>query len=215
MIRHSRLLVVLGAALCALAVAASPAAAINAIRIPGGEITKVVPGFTIRAFGGEVRIICNLTLRGRIASVINKAVAGRLPEGRIGQITEATTEVCVTNFGGFAEVTFLAEQNTPISLRYQAFLGMLPAITGILFRKLAFAFRVIEPVIIGNCLFRGMVDLLLTLPPVEGGGGRFFNPEAFVTPNAIPKTGGALCPEIVEVSGAGRVTPPQAAVLMD
>ncbi|HMJ03716.1 MAG TPA: hypothetical protein VK506_12295 [Conexibacter sp.] len=215
MVRHPRLLAALGAALCALAVAASPAAATRAIRIPGGPIQKVVEGFTIRAFGGEVRIICRLTLNGRLASVISKANAGRLPEGRMGRIEEGATEGCVTNFGGFAAVTILVDQETPISLRYQAFLGMLPAITGIRFRKLGFAFQVVEPVIIGACLYRGIVDLLLTIPPVEDGGGRIFNPEAFITPNAIAKTGGALCPEIVEVSGAGRVTPPQGAILID
>lgn len=215
MTRRPRLLVAACLALCSLALAASPAAAMRSIRIPGGEIKKVVEAFTVRAFGGEVTIICRLTLNGRIASVINKAFAGRLPEGRIGTIEGAATEGCITNFGGFAEVLILVEQEAPIPLRYQAFLGTLPNITGIRFRKLGFSFRVTEPVIIGACLYRGIVDLLLSFPPVESGEGRFFNPEAFVVPNAIPKTGGMLCPETVEVSGAGRVTPPQPAVLGD
>jgi hypothetical protein len=214
--RRTSCLVATAAALCSLALLASPALAAVAIRLqPSGAITKTVESFTIRAFGGEVRIICRLTLRGRVATIIDKAFAGRLPEGRIGQIEEAATEGCRSNFGGPAELTILVEPGAPIALRYQAFLGALPNIAGLLFRKLAFGFRVEEPFVLGACLYRGMVDLLLTFPPVEGGAGTRFNPEAFVTPNAIPKTGGMLCPEIIEVSGNGRVTPAQRAILLN
>jgi hypothetical protein len=214
--RRSSVVAAATVVLSSLALLTGTAAAMTAIRLqPGGEIKKVVEAFTVRAFGGEVRIICRLTLTGRLSTIINKASAGRLPEGRIGQIEGAATEGCRTNFGGEAEVTILVEAGAPIPLRYQAFLGMLPAITGILFRKLGFSFRLVEPVIIGTCLYRGMVDLLLTFPPVEGGEGRRFNPEAFVTPNAIPRFAGAECPETVELNGAGRVTPPQGAILVD
>lgn len=213
--RSRSFVVALATMVVLLAGLTSTAAATRSILIPGGEIKKVVEGFRIRAFGGEVSIICRLTLTGRLAQIINKATAGRLPEGRMGQIEEAATEGCVTNFGGFAEVTVLVSQEAPIPLRYQAFLGALPLIRGIRFRKLGFAFQVVEPVIIGACLYRGIVDLLLTIPPVEGGEGRRFNPEAFITPNAIPLAGGVMCPATVEVSGAGRVTPPQGGVLLD
>jgi hypothetical protein len=204
------------AGLASLAVGGATASAMTAIRLqPGGEIKKVVEAFTIRAFGGEVRIICRLTLSGRISTIVDKASAGVLPAGRIGQIEAGETAGCRTNFGGEAEVTILAEAGAPTPLRYQAFLGVLPAISGIVFRKLGFSFRVVEPVIIGACLFRGMVNLLLSFPPVEGGEGRRFNSEAFITPNAIPRFAGPICPEIVEVSGAGRVTPPQGAILVE
>jgi hypothetical protein len=216
MLRRSRAAAIAAAALCALALLTASASAALAIRVqPGGPITKTVDAFTVRAWGGEVTIICRLTLTGRISTIINKAGAGLLPEGRIGQIEGAATEGCRTNFGGEAELTVLVEPGAPVNLRYQAFLGVLPGIMGILFRKLAFAFQIVEPVIIGTCLYSGNVDLLLTFPPVEGGGGRKFNPERFVTPNAIPKTGGVLCPPTVEVSGAGRVIPGQGAILVE
>lgn len=202
---------------CAVAAFAAPAGAVRAIWIqPGGEIKKTVEAFTIRAFGGEVTIICKLTLTGSVTTApIEKASAGLLPEGRIGQIEGWAVERCRTNFGTPAELTVLVETGAPVDLRFQSFLGALPNITGVQFRKLGFAFRVVEPAVLGTCLYKGMVDLLLGFPPVEAGGGRRFTPERFITPNAIPRMSPAPCPEIVEVSGIGRVTPPQVAVLVN
>jgi hypothetical protein len=205
------------ASLCAVAAFAAPASAVRAIWIqPGGEIKKTVEAFTIRAWGGELTIICRLTLRGSITTApILKASAGVLPEGRIGQIEGWAVEGCRTNIGGPAELTVLVEAAAPVNLRFQAFLGALPNITGIQFRKLGFAFRIVEPMILGTCLYRGMVDLLMGFPPAEGGGGFRFTPERFVTPNAIPRMSPFPCPETVEVSGIGRVTPPQIAQLLN
>jgi len=218
MFRGPRLAAIAVASACALAVLAMPAGAVRAIQLqPGGEIKKTVEEFTIRAWGGELTIICELTLTGRLTTApIEKTSAGLLPEGRIGRIEGWEAEGCTTNIGGFAELTVLVEAAAPIQLRYQAFLGGLPNISGIQFRKLGFAFRIVEPVVLGNCLYRGMVGLLLSFPPVEGGGGFRYTPERFVIPNAIPRVSPAPCPEIVEVSGVtGRVTPPQVAVLVN
>jgi hypothetical protein len=217
MMRGPRMAGIAVAAVCAVAAFAAPAGAVRAIQLaPGGEIKKTVDAFTIRAWGGELTIICRLTLRGRLTTAaIEKTVAGLLPEGRIGQIDGWTAEGCVTNIGGPAELRVLVEPGTPVNLRYQAFLGALPNVTGIQFRKLGFAFRIFEPMILGACLYRGMVDLLLSFPPVEGGGGFTYTSERFITPNAIPRMSPAPCPETVEISGAGRVTPPQAAVLVN
>jgi hypothetical protein len=205
------------ASVCALAALAAPAGAMRAIWIqPGGEIKKTVEAFTIRAWGGELTITCELTLSGRLTTApIEKAWAGLLPQGRIGRIEAWAAEECRTNLGTPAELTVLVEEGAPVNLRYQAFLGVLPNVTGVLFRKLGFAFQIVEPMVLGTCLYRGMVDLLLGFPPVEGGGGRRFTPERFVVPNAVPRMSPAPCPEIVEVSGVGRVTPPQIAVLVD
>ncbi|MGN6189055.1 MAG: hypothetical protein ACTHOE_09160 [Conexibacter sp.] len=182
---------------------------------PGGEIKKTVEAFTIRAFGGEVTITCALTLTGRITTApIEKAWAGLLPEGRIGRIEGWAVEGCRTNLGTPVEVTVLVEPGAPRDLRYQGFLGVLPNITGVQFRKLAFAFRIVEPFVLGTCLYRGMVDLLMSFPPAEGPGGRFTS-ERFITPNAIPRISPAPCPEIVEISGSGKITPPQTAQLVN
>jgi hypothetical protein len=205
------------ASVCALAALAAPAGAMRAVWIqPGGEITKTVEAFTIRAWGGELTITCELTLTGRLTTApIEKAWAGLLPEGRIGRIEGGGVAGCRNNLGGVVEVIMLNEPGRPADLRYQAFLGVLPNVTGVLFRKLGFAFRIIEPLVLGNCLYRGMVDLLVGFPPVEGGGGRRFTPERFITPNAIPRVSPAPCPETVEVSGLGRVTPPQISQLVN
>ncbi|HET6448280.1 MAG TPA: hypothetical protein VFG31_04150 [Conexibacter sp.] len=213
---RTRMIALAAVMLCSLAALSSSASAVRAIWVqPGGEIKKTVEAFTIRAWGGELTITCELTLTGRLTTApIEKASAGLLPAGRIGRIEGWAVEGCRTNIGGPAALTVLVEPNAPVNLRYQAFLGVLPNVTGIQFRKLGFAFRIVEPMVLGACLYRGMVDLLLSFPPVEGGGGRFTS-ERFITPNAIPKTGGALCPEIVEVSGAGKLTPPQIAQLVN
>ena len=133
----------------------------------------------------------------------------------MGRIEEWFVEGCRTNLGGPAELTLLLEAGAPVNLRYQAFLGALPNITGIQFRKLMFAFRIVEPLVLGTCLYRGAVGLLLSFPPAEGGEGFRFTPERFVTPNAVPRVSPAPCPEIVELSGAGRLTPPQTAILVN
>ena len=217
MLRRPFVAAVAVASVCALAGLAAPAGAVRAIQLaPGGEIKKTVEAFTIRAWGGELTIICELSLSGRLTTApIEKASAGLLPEGRIGRIEEWFVEGCRTNIGGPAELTLLLEEGAPVNLRYQAFLGALPNITGIQFRKLLFAFRIVEPLVLGACLYRGAVGLLLSFPPAEGGGGFRFTPERFVTPNAVPRVSPAPCPEIVELSGTGRLTPPQTAVLVN
>jgi hypothetical protein len=200
-----------------LALAAAPAGAHRAIKLePAGEIGKVVEEFTIVFFGGEVSIICKLTLNGRLFRPIPKAAARLLPEGIMGQIASATTAGCRSNFGGAAEVTVLLEPEAPVNLRYDAFLGPLPEISGIVFTKLGFEFQVVEPMFIGTCLYGGPVRLLMAFPPVEDGRGRRFNPENFVVPNRVPRVGGGmLCPSEVELRGRGRIVPPQGALLED
>lgn len=214
--RPSRLTLGATVVLCSLALVAGAATANRALRVePAGPITKVVEEFTVRAFGGEVQIRCRLTVRGNIAAIINKASARRLPEGRIGQITAAIAEGCRTNFGGPAILTVLVEPNRPFDLRYEAFLGGLPNITGLLISKLRFEFKIEAPPVLGSCLYSGQVGLLIAFPPVAEERGRVFNNESFNTPNAIPfLVGEALCPPVVEVSGRGRLMPPQRLTLL-
>jgi hypothetical protein len=208
----TRLTLAACAALCSLALFAPGAMATRAIRIePVGEITKVVNEFRVIVFGGEVRITCRLVMRGRLSPLVEKVRA--LPAGRFGQITFAELTECRSNFGA-AEVIILVEQERPINLRYDAFLGFLPQISGILFRKLNFEIKVVE-MIVGNCLFSGPVGLLVGFPPVEEGGGRRFTQESFNVPNAIPLAAGMGCPGFIEISGRGRVTPPLRAFLVD
>jgi hypothetical protein len=199
------------ATVCSLMLLAGTATATRAIRLePAGPITKTSEEFTITAFGGEIRITCRLVLRGSLEPQILKARV--LPQGRVGQITSATAEGC-RNFFGPAEVTFLIEAARPYNLRYGAFLGALPNITGLQFRKLAFAFKVTE--LFSSCLYNGPVPLLLAFPPVAEGGGARFNNETFVVPNAVPLVGGeGNCSPQMELSGRAKVTPGQTAILV-
>lgn len=218
MVRRSFVTAIAVAAACALAALAVPAGATRGIMLqPGGAITKRVDNFTARFFGGEVLVICRLTLRGRLAQNINKASAGLLPAGRIGRIENAATAGCMTNFGGAAVVTILVTPEAPFDLRYDGFLGGLPNITGIKFTKLGFSIKISEPAILESCLYRGNVSLLMSFPAVEGPAGGRFNPESFVTPNSLPFVAGGEgnCPEIVELSGTGGIGPAQTAILTD
>lgn len=199
-------------AVCSLMLLAGTATATRAIRLaPAGAITKTSEEFTITAFGGEIRITCRLVLRGILEPQIAKARV--LPQGRVGQITSATAEGCRSIFGA-VEVTFLIEAARPYNLRYGAFLGALPNITGLQFRKLAFAFKVTE--VFSVCLYNGPVPLLLSFPPVEEGGGARFNNETFVAPNAVPLISGeGNCSPEVQLTGRAKVTPGQTAILVD
>src|SRR6476659_4449799 len=115
MLRRSIGAAVAFTAVCALAALAAPAGAMRAIWLqPGGEIKKTVEAFTIRVWGGELTIICELTLTGRLTTApIEKAWAGLLPEGRIGRIEGWEVAGCRTNFGMPAEVIFLLEEARP------------------------------------------------------------------------------------------------------
>ena len=215
MSRTLRISTLLGLVAVTLGAAAAVATAALSIELtPAGVITKRVDAFTIRASGGGPAITCVLLLRGQLSARIVKASARTLPEGRIGRIDAAEVVACRTGLGTAAEATVLVSFAAPIPLRYEAFLGALPEITGIIFRKLGFDLQVVEPLSFGTCLFRGPVNLVMTIPPVEGGEMGRFNPEVFQTPNTLASTGGMGCPESVSISGAGRVQIAQIGILM-
>jgi hypothetical protein len=199
----SRLVLIACTAICSLALFSGAAAANRRLGMrPSGEIRKTVQDFRISDPRGLITVTCQLTLTGSLANEIAKNSQGRLPEGFMGQITRATVEECRGTEGPVA-----ARINAPISLRYDAFLGTLPNITGILFSKLGFNVEAY------GCTWVGNPGLLMTFPPSENGFGTRFNAERFLpTPLGLSR-GGFWCPSEVTLSGTGRVTPAQTLTL--
>lgn len=104
------------------------------------------------------RITCAITLRAMLNAQINKAGAGRLPEGAAGMVERVETAACRDNIGFVWTVIFL----TPIALRYESFTGTLPEITGILLTALRAGVRITSASGMSTCLLQGDLPFELT-----------------------------------------------------
>lgn len=190
------------------------ASANRAMRIePSGEITKANEGETIITEAEGLTLRCaRFILRGRIlVTDVPKSSAGRLPEGRIGQLEGATINECRGFFGGAARVTLLASPERPIAMRYNSFSGTLPNITAILITKLEFRILIEEMGI--SCLYVGTVGLQIEFPPVETREGVRFNSERFLRAT-LTRERGVPCPRSVGApAGNFHVTTPQILLL--
>jgi hypothetical protein len=190
-------------AVCLLALAAASAAAETGIRIRP-NVTVANSGTLSFIYRDAMRsgtITCNVMLGLRYVSAMNKAFAGRLPEGQIGNIVAARTGGCrqmMTNWS----VIFLVNEMNPIPMRYESFLGILPNITGLLITALEVGVRIISPN--ANCLYQADVPFLVS----EAGGGQRFDQKAFLA-NSLPWIEGATCPSesTLEISGTLTVAP--------
>jgi hypothetical protein len=186
------------AAVAMLTLAAAPAAADRSLGIAPESVTN--RGRISATYNDGMRtgiINCNISIVLAYVRSISKAGAGRLPEGRIGTMS-ARTGGCremMTNW----TVTFLNE----IDMRYEAFLGTLPRITGLLITGLEVGVRIDSRN--ANCLFRGDLPFLV----FEVGGGQRFNRKTFLA-NTLPRIGGAECPlgSTLEISGTLEIDPP-------
>jgi hypothetical protein len=186
-----------------LAFATGLATAQTAIRIRPNETVRNSGSLSFTYNDGmrTVAITCNVALGLRYVSEMRKAFAGRLPEGQIGNIVSARTGGCrqlMTNW----EVIFLVNEMNPIPLRYNAFLGVLPNITGLLITALEVGIRIRSPN--ANCLYQGDLPFLVG----EVGGGQRFDQKTFLG-NVLPWREGAACPmgSTLEVSGTLAVEP--------
>jgi hypothetical protein len=105
-------------------------------------------------------------------------------------------------------VIFLVNEENPIPMRYEAFLGALPNITGLLITALNVGVRIISPN--ANCLYQADLPFLVS----EAGGGQRFNRKTFLA-NTLPWNEGATCPgeSTLEISGMLVVEPPMEVVL--
>lgn len=206
--KPTRLATTACAALLLLALAVSAASANRAIRIePGGP--AINNGFiTIsEPLRGPV-IRCELRLNLEYNRIIQKQFARNLAGGQIGIINGGGTVGCVEGGGLPIAVTILPEPLRPSPMRYDAFLGSLPLITGLLITALRFGVRINNGFL--NCLFEGEVPFLI----FERAGGQRFDRKRFL-PNALPFVEGN-CPPIstIELIGALTIAPPQIVTLL-
>jgi hypothetical protein len=205
--RTIRILFMTCVTLSALASLADSAVASRALSITPsrGLITLASNGaFTFR---GSPEIICQRVVRlislrtGQVA----KSAAGRLPEGQTGNVQEGTARECRDSIlGSEVRIVILARKEnsaTWFPLRYDAFLGTLPAINGILLTALNGAFAFFNG-FIGTCLYRGNVGNLIAL-----NGSRQTTENRFLA-NRIPlQSGGSGCPASGELIGRGTISP--------
>jgi hypothetical protein len=205
--RCTRAIVTTGAVAIALTLAAAPASASRRLRVaPAGAITAVSEG-AISVIFNALTYRCNrVTLTGEVAREFDKTTA--LPAGRMGQIDTGVPMECAAEGGAAVTVVFLMERNAPSTLLYQAFLGTLPEITGVLFVALSFRFSVGAGMV--RCLFQGMLGALALFPPsVEGGGMRYTRIRVL----AAPRLRSTDCVGEATVAGMFRLTPAQSLTL--
>lgn len=191
------------ATVCLLAVAAGPAAAETGIRIRPNETVRNsgTLSFRYRDAMRMATITCNVALGLRYVAAMNKAYAGRLPEGQIGLIVSARTGNCRYLMTSW-DVIILVNEENPIPMRYESFLGILPNITGLLITALEFGVRIRSPQV--NCLYQANLPFLVR----EVGGGQRFDQKTFLA-NVLPWREGVTCPieSTLEVIGTLEVAP--------
>jgi len=210
---YRRLIMAASVAACLLAALAANASATRALGIePAGPITMMSEGNVTIRVGVFREVICRLGLTGQItAREVAKASARRLVEGRIGQIEGGGAGECTESERGAAEVLVLAERNTPYPLRYDAFLGTLPDISGILVTSLFSGIRITAFMGL-RCLYQGELGLLVTFPPSEDGMARRFNRVRFLETTRL-RTTDIGCPTEATFRGELKLMPPQTLTL--
>lgn len=204
-----RLVVVACAALLLLAFASGTASANRAIRIePAGPALNVGAISITSPLGGGALIRCELTLELEYVRVIQKQFARNLAGGQIGVINGGRAVECVETGGMPWIVTILAERLRPSPMRYDAFLGSLPLITGILITALNFGIKLSNGPLI--CLFEGELPFLI----FERLGGPRFDRKRLL-PNLLTLVEG-MCPigSTIELRGALNILPPQTVTLL-
>jgi hypothetical protein len=207
-----RLATVVVAAVSVVALFAGPASASRALSITPsrGLITLASSGNWSFSEPGGLEFICTSVrlLISLATEQIPKSSAGRLSEGLIGWMTEGTPEGCTERaFGSSITLIILARKSareTWSPLRYDAFLGTLPNINGVLITMLNFEWEW-RIALIGECLYRGSLGNLVALNArLQTERNRFL---ARSTEEAVRWRGGASCPASLLIRGAGTITP--------
>lgn len=150
-------------------------------------------------------ITCELHLEGVLRGVIQKVPS--LPIGEAGMLTRDEFRECEV-LGRPIVVEGLVEPGTPSPILYNSFLGVLPAITGLLLISL----NVGVQITIGEsrCLYRGNVPFLLSRSP----GEPLFNRKTFLA-NRLAYVRGNCMPESwLELEGIMIMRPGQMLTLM-
>lgn len=184
----------------ALAVLAPAASASRGLSIsPEGAFRTTSQGALTFQEPLGLAVICNVTLSGTIVASISKTRGTQ-----IGSITEGRTANCVDSSGGAARMIILCEMRTPCLMYYQAFLGTLPNISGILIRK---ELRGLITMQGSSCLYEtvaGSPELGLLFSITSGTVGRGTWLEGNVR---LKITLAGICPSSVMIRGSSNVSP--------
>jgi hypothetical protein len=173
----------------------------------GGEVRISEGRLTFEESGRVFRVTCNTTLVGKLTRTGVQKVARALPGGVVGIINEGRFSGCTEGAGGEAQVRLLAEPEQPIQMTYEAFLGTLPSITGILALALAVRLQIIAASM--TCEYAGDLGVLVTFPAVEEA-----NTARFLESSRFRLTGGGLlCPREGFAKGTFKMTPAQRIIL--
>lgn len=178
---------------------------------PGGEFRAPSAGVVTfeEATLRLVKVRCLLTLSGGLTNVgISKANARLLAEGVIGLIREGGFAECTESLGGAAEMRLLVSVEAPFKLRYDAFLGTLPRITGV--QLVALGFRLLVRSTSGTCLYEADLPLLVTFPSREEA-----NSVRIAETTRLRLISGGGCPEQGTLAGTLNLRPAQALLLSE
>ncbi len=171
------------ASLLALAAGSATASRSLAIAEEGSEnIGRII--FTYNDMMRSHRINCELFMTLDYVRVVSKGTAERLTEP-IGKIVRARAANCREGLNGW-EITFLLPAEG-IPMRYDAFLGTLPNISGVLITALDVGVHIRRNTV--NCLFSGSLPYLA----FEEGGGTRFNRKRTLS-NRLLRVEGVECP---------------------
>lgn len=150
------------------AFASGVAGASRAIGVePAGRVSAT-GRLTFSSRENEVRIISDVTLGAELNRQIEKRA------GTVGGTLRTCTVANTRTEGAFGAAARVRCELLTSNLTYSAFLGTLPAITGILFVADAPGF-LIEVSGLNNCLYRGRVGVLAGESGAPGGGGQSFD----------------------------------------
>ena len=192
--------------IASLALLTGAASALRSLSVsPGGAISA--SGVSTFA-GGELQVICNLTLGGNL----NRSVAKRAGESA-GSVTEGRTENCRENVFGLRvrEAVVLVEAGRPFAVTYVSFLGILPNITGVLFSAARAAFNLFA---LGTeCLYEAARQGFLADESIAGGP-RFNRITLLSGDIARFVRGGGACPPEGNVRARLTLSPVQTASLL-
>jgi hypothetical protein len=194
-------------ALSAFAFFAGSAAASRALSITPSRGLITLASNGAWTFRGSPEVICQrvvLLISLRTEQVL-KSAAGTLPAGQIGNVQEGTARECRDSLlGSEVRTVILARKERNLTwfpLRYDAFLGTLPNINGILITALNGAFSFTSE-LLGTCLYRGVVGNLVAL-----NVNRQTTENRYLPATIFKQEGGTACPPSGELVGRGTISP--------
>jgi len=208
---RSKVLLAVLAAVLALSMATGAATALRSISVnPGGAITAIARALTFTASGQS--IICEVVLTGEIQRAIPKTAGALVGRITAVEIQRRRPETCTKTAGLRVITNITAELTLPWHIRYQAILGTLPRITGILLIVLRTGFLLDFTDILARnfrCLYEP--DLGVLGEVVAGKVSSLRILRQVLTGRELP---GGRCPEAAELAGEFRLEPAQELILL-